>query len=196
MNVYFYYSWKEFYQQDLKNYEEHGDTGEVWFGLLTQRSIIKQSCLWHSQKTGHSTSKPCDCTVLEIGTGNGQLLHNLYKIHPFHHFTGLDYVKEAIEIASKTNQENNDKFTWKVEDFLSISFCTENKYYMIFDKGTFDAITLGASSEEELEELVRRYRKSLLSVSKPSYSLFIIASCNWTFEELDRWFSEGIPHNC
>ena len=182
----------------MSNWNDFGDVGEIWFGALVQRSIVERSCHWHSIKQGHPTIEPCKCSVLEIGTGNGQLLRELSCRHSFSSYTGVDYVDEAIELASKSTSamKSNDSFSWKVADFLS--FSSEDKYSLIFDKGTFDAITLGASAEKPLDVLVAQYVVSLSRVALSPTSvnggaaLFVIVSCNWTMKELHGWFDAGL----
>ncbi|KAM0682610.1 Protein-lysine N-methyltransferase efm4 [Mitosporidium daphniae] len=103
----------------------------------------------------------------------------------------MDYVDEAIELASKNAAALlGGSFSWKVADFLT--FSCDSTYSLIFDKGTFDAITLGACAQRPLDDLVHQYRASLRQLALPATTIFIIVSCNWTIEELDRWFGAGM----
>lgn len=62
---------------------------------------------------------------------------------------------------------------------------------VILDKGTFDAISLYSSSAVPGEQGTRRpnegYKAAVLPLVREG-GLFLITSCNWTEDELARWF--------
>lgn len=72
-----------------------------------------------------------------------------------------------------------------------------NRFSIVIDKGTWDAISLGGSSD-----LLKNYRHSILesfSNSLSSNRYFIIFSCNYTRDELIEQFTsndESIHHKC
>ncbi|XP_054839583.1 EEF1A lysine methyltransferase 2 isoform X2 [Eublepharis macularius] len=62
--------WDAAYECELKNFEDSGDTGEIWFGEESMSRLIG----WlENQKI------PLNSCVLDIGTGNGVLLVELVE---------------------------------------------------------------------------------------------------------------------
>ncbi|GBL77896.1 hypothetical protein AVEN_168533-1, partial [Araneus ventricosus] len=72
-------------------------------------------------------------------------------------------------------------------DFLNPSdqtkFCSKD-FYVIIDKGTYDAICLDV---EHIEEKRRQYIHQILNLLS-SDGYFILFSCNWTKDELQKHF--------
>ncbi|KAJ0316781.1 hypothetical protein COL5a_011404 [Colletotrichum fioriniae] len=63
---------------------------------------------------------------------------------------------------------------------------------VVLDKGTFDAICLSDEKDAQGRRICEGYRGRALRLVKPG-GLLLITSCNWTEEELRKWF-EG-PSN-
>ena len=62
---------------ELKNFEEIGDDGEVWFGLDVQKKTIEYlSKKYLDIKSIEEEKQP---KVLDVGTGNGAFLFKLAK---------------------------------------------------------------------------------------------------------------------
>lgn len=77
-------------------------------------------------------------------------------------------------------------------DFLDdLSFAPgkllKQKYDVILDKGTYDAISLNPDDSLSMRS---KYISNLLEILQPN-GVFIITSCNWTEEELKKQFSSG-----
>jgi hypothetical protein len=64
----------------------------------------------------------------------------------------------------------------------------QDKYDLVLDKGTYDAISLNPDNPQEKRT---SYVRSLCHILRPN-GLFIITSCNWTEEELRAHFGEGM----
>ncbi|KAI1868148.1 uncharacterized protein JN550_006636 [Neoarthrinium moseri] len=64
---------------------------------------------------------------------------------------------------------------------------------VVLDKGTFDAISLSAATDARGRRINEGYRGRVLPLVRPG-GLFLITSCNWTEEELERWFA-GPQHD-
>ncbi|XP_075729074.1 uncharacterized protein LOC119185105 isoform X5 [Rhipicephalus microplus] len=62
--------WEEAYQDELSNFTNHGDVGEVWFGSKNEHRVTTWM-LQHAEKASH---------ILDIGCGNGHLLIHLAAI--------------------------------------------------------------------------------------------------------------------
>lgn len=61
---------------------------------------------------------------------------------------------------------------------------------VLLDKGTFDAISLSASTGDDGRRVNEAYPDKVAPLLKPG-GLFLITSCNWTEEELKTWFVQG-----
>jgi EEF1A lysine methyltransferase 2 len=71
----------------------------------------------------------------------------------------------------------------------------EKGFDVVLDKGTFDAISLaeerlGGDADGEGKRLCEGYKDRILPLVKEG-GLFLVTSCNWTEEELRRWFGGG-----
>ncbi|TFB01770.1 Eukaryotic translation initiation factor 6 [Trichoderma ghanense] len=61
---------------------------------------------------------------------------------------------------------------------------------IVLDKGTFDAISLSATSSPNEPHPCEIYRKRLLQLLNPHGGIFLVTSCNWTEKELRGWFED------
>lgn len=59
---------------------------------------------------------------------------------------------------------------------------------VVLDKGTFDAISLSDEKDSSGRRLCEGYKERVLQLVKRNSGLFILTSCNWTEEELRKWF--------
>lgn len=82
-------------------------------------------------------------------------------------------------------------------DILSPSFpegspirsgAQQDGWGVVLDKGTFDAISLSSATDSQGRRVNEGYRAAALRLVKDG-GLFLITSCNWTEEELERWFA-------
>ncbi|GIY73408.1 EEF1A lysine methyltransferase 2 [Caerostris darwini] len=150
--------WSEFYSEELENFEDHGDIGDIWFGKKNVERIVS----WLTNKELEKS-----LPILDVGCGNGMTLVFLAKAG-FVDLTGVDYAEEAILLAEKIAKNKNVKMNLKV------------KFSIIIDKGTYDAICLDV---EHVEEKRKQYINQILSLLA-SGGYFLLFSCNWTKEEL------------
>ncbi|KAL6862045.1 S-adenosyl-L-methionine-dependent methyltransferase [Trichoderma novae-zelandiae] len=66
----------------------------------------------------------------------------------------------------------------------------ETLFDIVLDKGTFDAISLSATSSPAETHPCETYRQRLLQLLNPRGGLFLVTSCNWTEKELRGWFED------
>ncbi|CAK9295431.1 unnamed protein product [Gordionus sp. m RMFG-2023] len=174
--------WNEFYQEEIQNYNDHKDQGEIWFGKINLKKIIG----W-IEKTNMINY---ESFILDIGTGNGVLLIELFK-KGFINLYGLDYSVKSIILAESLAKDEDTNISYNHCDFLDFDNL-QNKYKNILfdlciDKGTFDAITVNKSKEEACiifqDDKIDSYIYSLQNILKQE-GLFFIISCNWTRKEL------------
>ena len=116
---------------------------------------------------------------------------------------GLDYSEPSIALCRKACPPD---IIFEQMDFLAPSIEKKDFHTVtcLVDKGTLDAMTLNPESSPELSQqhsaekiprcdaIVTLYRKTLGSLLVPLSSFFMITSCNWTKEELLRWFDTRI----
>ena len=82
---------------ELKNFEEIGDDGEVWFGLDVQKKTIDYLTKKYPEIKDRDEGQP---KVLDVGTGNGAFLFKLAK-RGFKKLKGIDYSEFSIRLAKK-----------------------------------------------------------------------------------------------
>lgn len=193
--------WDRHYEEELKNFDDAGDEGEVWFGRGLSRKIASYIVNLLKEKTAFHQSNPIN--ILDIGCGNAFLLVTLaQKISselPNEILTrcilsGLDYSANSIELSQKivSAKELTDRIHLKQCDFLELQRLKEisidEGYDIVIDVGTYDAICLLASgSDDKLQSTKITYMTSIYSIVKNN-TIFVLASCNHTEEELMSLF--------
>ncbi|XP_066477041.1 EEF1A lysine methyltransferase 2 isoform X2 [Tiliqua scincoides] len=169
--------WDAAYEQELQNFKESGNAGEIWFGEESMTRLIR----WMEKQ-----KIPLDSSVLDVGTGNGALLVELAK-SGYTKLTGVDYSPSAIQLSKCImEKEGLSHIRLQVEDILNPSDELSG-FQICIDKGTFDAISL---NPDNAAEKMKQYVKALHRILRPN-GFFLITSCNWTREELLREFGEG-----
>ena len=171
--------WDKHYNQELNNFEEHGDYGEIWFG----KGITKRMVTWLNEKF---PSKK-DTYIIDVGCGNGFMLVSLLKLG-FKKLTGVDYSDDAIALAKKiaSQVEGGSSIVYQKQNILSDQML--GKFDVVIDKGTYDAICLNPKVED-IKPLKESYISYVTNSIAPN-GYFIICSCNWTKEELLQHFSK------
>lgn len=168
--------WERRYQEEIKNFKSHGDTGEVWFGEDILERVVSWICKCELIAK--------DSSIVDIGCGNGLLLVELAN-WGFKNLKGIDYSKKAIILAEKVAEK------FDVQNVIAYAVCDilqpniENTFDVIVDKGTYDAISL---SENGLENR-KKYINNVYNLLK-SNGLLVLTSCNWTKGELDKQYGE------
>lgn len=104
----------------------------------------------------------------------------------FTNLTGCDYSEKSIELAKQiANDKECNSIQYKVIDLLSDDVTSLGTFKICHDKGTFDAIGLMEDSEDKK----RIYVKNVWNILEHS-GLFIITSCNFCEEELEKSFCD------
>lgn len=191
--------WDDHYSNELKNFEDCGDEGEVWFGKGLTRKISS----WLIKHLEAKSQQEQTVKIIDIGCGNAFFLCDLINKYQSSYgdgsklkleTLGIDYSANSIELSKKLIIEKG--LTQDIQvvqcDFLNlasvISASQGFKYDYIVDIGTYDAICLLASQSASATEDARsQYIKSLISLIKKT-SIFILASCNNTESELSEVF--------
>lgn len=173
--------WDKCYAQELDNYNEFGDFGEIWFGLKNSRRIVN----WIRDNVSDKDT----IKVLDIGCGNGFLLLELAKLG-YRQLYGVDYSPISIEfcrqVALKELQSIDCSIIFEELDIISDnksdkSVVLNQKFDCLIDKGTFDAICL--MPETDLTLVRDKYRR-FVTTHMSKNSVFILMSCNFTKSQL------------
>jgi hypothetical protein len=170
--------------------------------------------------TKHIPSSPEPIRVMECGSGNGTLLLSFLSTSATssnptpspqaYHLTGIDYSPLSAKLSAQIHasrvteleemEEDDDEqvlnpveVEWRTADLLRHDFQGE-KWDIVLDKGTFDALALSqdpvAESRGRLPSVV--YPERVARVVKRG-GFFLITSCNFTEEEIKRrWTKEGL----
>ncbi|GAB4832346.1 hypothetical protein Ancab_006362 [Ancistrocladus abbreviatus] len=186
--------WDATYSDELANFREHGHAGEVWFGadvMETVASWTKNLCVDISKRhmsncvEEDGKAEPVEqedpglstWSVLDIGTGNGLLLHELAK-QGFSDLTGIDYSEDAINLArGLAGRDGFTNISFLVDDVLGTKF--ERQFSLVMDKGTLDAI--GLHPDGPIKRIM--YWDSVAKLVAPG-GVLVITSCNSTKDEL------------
>lgn len=169
--------WERIYSEELDNFKEHGDVGEIWFGRNNTLKVIR----WIN--TQLKLNK--DDKIVDIGCGNGMTLVELTK-QGFEKLLGVDYSEKAVDLAREVLKENNmSHVELKVCDILdSENFNLPIDFKLVHDKGTYDAISL---HPEDPSSKRQKYIENIYKILLPSGYL-VLTSCNWTKEEIEKHF--------
>eukprot|EP01025_Chloroclados_australasicus_P065040 TRINITY_DN8797_c0_g1_i2.p2 TRINITY_DN8797_c0_g1~~TRINITY_DN8797_c0_g1_i2.p2 ORF type:complete len:220 (+),score=31.18 TRINITY_DN8797_c0_g1_i2:171-830(+) len=164
--------WCQQYTKELHNFKEFGDQGEVWFGEDVQDRMCEFICDISSGMDLNQVS------LLDIGTGNGSLLFELKRMG-FSKLIGSDYSKESLQLCKEiaSNEESGNGIKFVVDDLLDTKI--QERFDIVADKGTFDAISLMENSAAAKQSYVQNVGKLV-----KTKGLLIITSCNYTIEEL------------
>lgn len=188
-NLYFIiYSWENMYDQEVQNFRDHGDEGEIWFGKGAERRVVDYV----------AKRFPNDIVVADLGCGNGHLCLDLHS-RGFKTIIGIDYSQNAITLSYDLAKSRNiESCRFDVVDLLDPLTIPEGFIQTVdvaLDKGTFDAICLGSGPEHlplnfisKTDFFSLQFKSSLFSILKPM-GLLIITSCNWTKDELIKIFT-------
>lgn len=185
--------WDNVYDREINNFKDTGDIGEVWFGEDAALKMVTWVC---------NNIDNTNASILDVGCGNGHLLLELAGEGDYTNLTGTDYSAQAVELAQSIAQRRglpeNCVLTLKVQDFLNpddvASVAGANKFDVVLDKGTYDAICLksqdeGAGDPKVDQQAIDIYPRSVVN-SLNDNGVFLITSCNWTEDELVERFSK------
>ena len=163
----------------------------------------------------HSPAPSKPPSILDLGSGNGTTLLQL-RLHSTSPYigglaVGVDYSEKSIEVArllrdgfvSRGHAECADiRFEVmdlihdepKSQDWWPTDAGDRAGFDIVLDKGTFDAISLSSEHVPASDGTSRRVcetypMRTINMVNKGGFLL--ITSCNWTEDEVVRWFTSG-----
>ncbi|CDW78899.1 methyltransferase-like protein 10 [Stylonychia lemnae] len=160
---------------ELRNFEQFGDDGEVWFG----EDVQKKSVQYILKNFDIEKQQP---SVLDVGTGNGAFLFKLAK-KGLQNLKGIDYSEFSIRLSEKIRSELDYADHVKFEFQNAFEHLDQQQFDVIHDKGTFDVVVMNPDLDNHDYAVSLRYRLK-------KGGIFIITSCNCTSEELDQIFQK------
>ncbi|XP_076253055.1 EEF1A lysine methyltransferase 2 [Rhynchophorus ferrugineus] len=169
--------WEKRYKQEIKNFTNHGDVGEIWFG----EDIVDKVTVWiikHIPKTAR---------IIDVGCGNGHTLIELAN-EGYTNLVGVDYSERAVILAQSIAENRGLNIKYSQCDILQ---GLNDVYDIVHDKGTYDAISLSENAQENRNMYIVNIEKAL-----KSDGLFIITSCNWTHNELQDQYKDHFDLDC
>lgn len=139
--------------------------------------------------------------MLDLGTGNGHLLYSMneelmerdmdYKFK----FTGIDYSPDSVAFCKEIGHQKYPDGPFEFEQvdlLLKDQKFLNNKFDIILDKGTLDAIALNQDPLPEFGNKIGMevYASQVKQMMNPN-SILLITSCNFTEEELIKIITEN-----
>ncbi|KAG5343737.1 EFMT2 methyltransferase, partial [Acromyrmex charruanus] len=174
--------WENVYAQELDNFHNHGDVGEIWFGAANTRKIVR----WIATKL--DLNKEND-KIIDVGCGNAMTLVELAK-EGFANLIGVDYSQRGIDLARIVLNDNNLPNV-KIEICDILNNTLPHDFKVVHDKGTYDAISL---NPEDSMAKRQKYIENIYRILLPG-GYFVLTSCNWTKEELLKHFANHFELN-
>ncbi|MCJ1359435.1 MAG: hypothetical protein MMC33_009437 [Icmadophila ericetorum] len=184
--------WDEAYARDYSNLLA-GDTDSAeasWFQEVNAEAkvatyLTSSGLDLDSQRT----------SFLDIGMGNGSMCTSLVENGFCGKMVGVDYSEESVKLA-RTLREGKEGMggvefvQWDVMKEEPGPWLPEEGFTVVLDKGTFDAISLSEEVDAAGRRVCEGYRERVEKLVAKG-GLFLVTSCNWTEEELERWFTDG-----
>ncbi|AOA65319.1 Lysine methyltransferase [Komagataella phaffii CBS 7435] len=187
--------WDDFYQLETANFKEDSENvGECWFDDSDAENKIIEFLFDRiedgSSEFFHSNSRVCD-----LGTGNGHLLFELRKEGFRGDLVGLDYSEVSVEFARQIAQKHAVKgITFQQCDILdeksSVLNDENDKFDILLDKGTFDAIALSSSTYNGGKTGIEIYPSTVKKLLKKG-GILLVTSCNFTESELIKHITKN-----
>ena len=108
---------------------------------------------------------------------------------------GVDYSPHSVEFCQKLAARRgltSESTKFGVWDIMgSDTPRAIQTYDVVFDKGTFDAISLSDGSDPLGRRICEGYRERVEPLVKEG-GILLVTSCNWTEAELERWFQSDV----
>ncbi|KAI5804337.1 S-adenosyl-L-methionine-dependent methyltransferase [Geopyxis carbonaria] len=178
--------WEQAYEREQKNFLGNAlDEGQIWF----EESDAENRILRYLEDENLNPQ----ASYLDVGTGNGHLLFELLQTGGFEGpMVGIDYSPKAIELARMVANKRGigESLRFEVMDIIKdniegASWVPNGGFDVILDKGTYDAISLSEELLGNGKRVYEDYPKKVSVVLKTG-GLLIVASCNWTEDELKQ----------
>ncbi|KAF2834525.1 hypothetical protein M501DRAFT_1001162 [Patellaria atrata CBS 101060] len=197
--------WESAYTLELENNAtDHTDVGTIWFSDASAEEKIID---FINDLRDEELIDPDRCSFIDVGTGNGHLLWEIWETGFRGRMLGVDYSAASVALARRIREHKalavDEELTSGEEPGPDISFeewdvlnqepgnwMSKGGFDIVLDKGTFDAISLSADVDGLGRRICENYSSKVEKLAKVG-GLVIVTSCNWTEEELRHWFDGG-----
>jgi cyclopropane fatty-acyl-phospholipid synthase-like methyltransferase len=165
--------------------DNRDDEGEIWFG----EDALYRVMAWFDRNT--ELVPPEKAAILDLGCGNG-ITCVQFACEGYADVTGVDYCADAIKLAEKVAAQRDvaDKIKFEVCDILAPYSGSPptlaKRYDVLFDKGTYDAVSLDPAGAKAQRA---KYMDNVYGLLKNG-AILVITSCNWTKDELISHFEK------
>lgn len=174
--------WDDFYEVERKNFEEnHQDTGECWFADNDAEERMIEFLIDNQGEDQISS----ESSIIDLGTGNGHLLFSLLDEGFKGKMVGVDYSEQSVEFAnaiSESEYKDYNNISFSAKDIFDDSWNPE-KFNIVLDKGTLDAIALSGITFDDGKTAIDRY-PGVIERLLGKGGILLITSCNFTEDEL------------
>jgi SAM-dependent methyltransferase len=203
--------WKSEYSEDLHRYDEQGDpmlrsltsaahedvedddeeAGTLWFGASVAAKHVDLAAPFCAV---------LGARVVDVGTGNGEVLCRLAERHRASSYLGTDYIADACVLARRVAKSQRRAYEQcagrsDAEQLPAIDFIVDDifrsslqagSFDVVLDKGTLDALSLvvAAGAEGDAVETIRKYVVALARLARGG-GVLIVTTANFTLHELD-----------
>ncbi|GAA5956928.1 hypothetical protein JCM3765_006643 [Sporobolomyces pararoseus] len=204
--------WDGVYEREVKMFKDIGDEGEVWFGEDSAQDMVE----WAEEHFPNTEGRILDVgtgngQLMFAFSSAGYTSLTGVDYSPLSVQLAQSILEARLSSSSDTTtttQENDDDdeesydrsqpklsspppkfFTADILEVAlgnSVSGVTGEKWDLITDKGTYDAVCLSDETREgkRLQDL---YVESIAKLLEKG-GIFLITSCNWTQAELEKAF--------
>ncbi|KAK8007499.1 hypothetical protein PG989_001489 [Apiospora arundinis] len=191
--------WDNLYTNELTNHaHDPADTGTNWFeDSDAQEKVLDFLADFLAEEATAATTAKTDTSFLDLGTGNGDMLFGLRDAGWTGPMKGVDYSERSVEFARriedarrKGNRLPNPRHPHPLPPpRRPVPPHGGQGWDVVLDKGTFDAISLSSETDPATGRRVSEsYRARVLPLVREN-GLFLVTSCNWTEDELAKWFA-------
>ncbi|KAK8117470.1 Protein-lysine N-methyltransferase EFM4, partial [Apiospora kogelbergensis] len=207
--------WDNLYTNELSNHaHDPADTGTNWFEDSDAQEKVLEflSDFLPAEGGQETTTAKTRTSFLDLGTGNGDMLFGLRDAGWTGPMLGVDYSERSVEFARRIEDARRKgltpRHTFDSDDERHSGHRLPNPRHphpvpaprrpvphggqgwdVVLDKGTFDAISLSSETDPTTGRRVSEsYRARVLPLVREG-GLFLVTSCNWTEDELHKWFA-------
>ncbi|GAO16415.1 hypothetical protein UVI_02047800 [Ustilaginoidea virens] len=187
-------SWNKLYTRELSNHaSDPHDIGTVWFDDSDAEAKMVRFL------DGLAGLPRSSASILDLGCGNGSMLLALRAGDWTGRALGADYSPQSVALARQVAAAEAlggggdcPPLEFREWDIMSGPYAAvldgaqESGWDVVLDKGTFDAVCLSGEKIQD-RRLCELYCARVLPLVKKG-GVLLVTSCNWTEDELTRWF--------
>ena len=120
--------------------------------------------------------------IIDVGTGSGCIALSLKNKLPNSYLTGVDVMRNALELAKENGELNNIHVDWKMRDALNMPHDV-NKYDVIVSNPPY---VLDSEKSQMSDNVLKYEPHTALFVENEDPLLFYEAMSNWAYEGLKK----------